>query len=514
MHIRNLRELAAKVSGFQCTNFDLMKYSAWRIQTLVKTVLKDCCIELEDSAEEIDRAASSTNHFDYLKIRRPTPEDIARKYQVICSPSEESIIKVFPTIVPHLIQYVKEIFVDEIPQGQNGLRGLDEKKVEQSLFKVRKAKENNGFRELVDEVCEILHQLCMKNRDIDPSAEMETWGEHLAILSMLNFLKRFFQHCKQDLRLHKRLLQFSGRLRDINSNRVDIADDPLMRDFSDISQSLINFAKFDPSKLVIFELTGPQKCRVGYCESVCYDEHHDIFYQWFHIEKESEEVLQLHATALVHIDGEIREIGAFQSKIMLNASWEEAFEKCMVNFPDVVAAKLKDKHSNNRRVVLCSTQSEKLLKVQDVLKQELNQGIDFRGSEVTRCPLTVRTTASKAGAVVSLRLLYKWGSESIGFDSKDFNAFADFYAVAPEGNLLGKTKIVVIVVLSRWLLLWLIGTVLWDTTDSILYRGIQLIQYYIVGYNRFENSLRLEYNMYLSAVRRSFALRRLLIHEF
>ena len=432
MHIMHLKEFAVKISCLECKSVDLMKHFSRKIHILCKTILRDCCIELEDSAEGVEAAASSTDHVGYLEIRRPVPDNIGRKYQQIYSSSEESIIKTFLAIVPYLIQNIKEIFVDErISEVQNGLKGLPEEILERFVSIVRNVERDNtrnGIGQLLCVVCDILEQLCLDNCGKKPTTYIKRLGKHLAILPILDLLEPFFQHCRQDVRLHRRLELFLGYQRDVTSGRVDIADDALMRDFSNVSLSLIHFAKFDPSKLVRFELTDPTNCPVTcHREKVKYDGHRDTFSQQFNVKKESDDELQLHAIACVHVDGRICKKGAFQSIMMLNASGEEAFERCRLHFIEITVRKLKDYDLKNLRVVLCSTEKEKLSELLGVLKRELGANLlHLRRPEVTQCSLTMRTVAAKVGAVVSLRLVYKWGTEAVVLDSKDFVTPADF----------------------------------------------------------------------------------------
>ena len=454
MHVRHLRELATKLSGLQCENAELMNYFTVKIQTLCKMALRDCCMELEGSVEGVERAALSTNPVGYLEIHRAIPKDIAQKYQQVCSSSEESIIKIFLAIVPNLIQSIKEIFVDEnISEEQNGLRGLAEDTLEQFLSNVRDAEKNIRIRQLVRVVCRILERLCLENCGKQPTTKIVNWGETLAIPSMLSFLEPFSQNHKQGIRLHKRLELFSKRLTDIISDQVDTADKVFIRDISNLTLSLIHFAKFSPSKLVRFELTSSTNSSVT-CDSennndnVHYDKRHETFSQWFEIRKESEDELRLHANALVHVDGRICKKVAFQSVITINASAEEAFDACMTNFIDVTAMKLKDNDSQNLRVVLCSTQKEKVTEVLEVLKRKLSEEVvNFRQSEVTQCHLKIRSITSEAETFLSLRLFYKWGSDVVGLDSKDFVNLADSSVgrtCTPEVQFVGKIKLLVI----------------------------------------------------------------------
>ena len=81
MYIRHVRRLARKISGLQCVNADSQSYFIHKIQALCKSVFRDCCIELESSSDDVERAAAFTNHAEYLiqsmEILRPIPEDIA-----------------------------------------------------------------------------------------------------------------------------------------------------------------------------------------------------------------------------------------------------------------------------------------------------------------------------------------------------------------------------------------------------------------------------------------------------
>ena len=446
MHIMHLKEFAGKTSRLKYTDADKMKYFSCRIQNLCEMILRDCCIELEDSAEGMEKAASSTNHVGYLEFRQLIPNDIGRQCQQICSSSEESILKTFLAIVPYLIQTIKKIFVERISEVQNGLRGLPEDMLERFVSNVRDVEQNNtsyGIRKLLCVVCDILEQLCLYNCGKQPTAAIKRWGKHLAFLDILEFLEPFFQHCPQDVRLHKRLELFSGCQRDIASGRTDMANELLMCGFSNVSRSLIDFAKFDPLKLVRFELTDSTNSPVScHCENVKYDRDCETFSQQFDVKKESEDEIQLHAIARVHVNGKICKKGAFQSVMMLNASGEEAFDRCRTPFVEVTVLKLKDNNFKNLQVVLCSTQKEKLSEVLDVLRRELGADLlDLRRPEVTQCPLTIRTVAAKVGAVVNFQLVYKWGMDAVVLDSKDFVTFADFSASCtsvPEVELVGK----------------------------------------------------------------------------
>ena len=430
MHIRHLRKLAAKILGFQCTNVDSQNYFIRNIHDLCKSVFRDCCIELEVSADSVERAASSTNHAQYLiqsiESRCPLPIEIKKKYQEVCSSFKVSTIRSFLIVVPYLIQNVKDIFVDEkmseVPQ--NGLRGLPKEKLKELVSSVRKAEENHSRLDLFHCSCDILEPLCLENYGKDANTGIEKWGESMAILPMLNYLKPFFHHSYQDVRLHKRLDLVSCCLRKSIADREHI-DEVSVHDLSNVLMSLIEFAKIDPSKVVRFELNGPTdlpcSCTL---ETVMYDKLKNTYSQVFRIsKKETEDELYLHATARVCINGEIVEIGTFQSTIMLTSSSESALNEYLTRSHDVTVTKLRDKNSGNLRVVFFSAQKEKLL---DIPRKELRQHVvDLNRSKVTQCPLSIRSrVTSKADKFLSLRLMYKWGSEVVLLDSKDFEPFA------------------------------------------------------------------------------------------
>lgn len=450
MHVRHLREYAAKISGLQRTDANLMEYFAGQIQSLCNTLLRDCCIELETSAEGVERAASSSSYVQYMEIHRPVPEDIKERYPEIFPSPNESIkapnesINAFVAVVPNLIQITKEIFAEEeVSKVQNGLRGLLKETIEQFDLSIRNAKRNNKVGQLVYDVSRILERLCLKNCD-QPSIEIEKWGENLAVLHMLEVLKPFYKYCKQDVRLYKRLELFSGRLRDIVSERVDITDGVILRDFYNVSLSLVNFAKFDPSKLVKFELINTTNVAMTlHSESVEYDSSLDTFSQSFHLKKNLGDELQLCVVACVHIDGQIGKRGAFQSVIVINPSGEEVLNRCMIHFVDVAAIKLEEQASDVLQVCLCSTKKQKLLEALDDLKKKLGTDLVETRQEVSKSPLKIRTVNTEQ-TVVSLRLVYKWGSEAVSLDSKDFLTLADSSAggtCIPEVHLVGKSEL-------------------------------------------------------------------------
>ena len=455
MHVRHLREYAAKISGLQRTDANLMKYFARKIQYFCNTLLRDCCIELETSAEGVERAASSSSYVQYMEIHRPVPKDIKERHPEIFSSPEEPTkstestestksTKAFVAVVPNLIQITKEIFVEEeVSKVQNGLRGLPKETIKQFDLNIRNAQRNNKVGQLVYEVSRILEQLCLENCDL-PSIETKKWGENLAVLHMLEVLKPFYKYCKQDVRLYKRLELFSGCLRDIVSEQVDITDGVVLRDFCNVSLSLVNFAKFDPAKLVKFELINSTNVAMTlHSEIVEYDSSLDTFSQSFHLKKNPGDELQLCVVACVHIDGQISKRGAFQSVIVIKPSGEEVLNRCMVHFVDVAAIKLEEQALDVLRVCLSSTKKQKLLEALDDLKKKLGTDLVETRQEVSKSHLKIRTVDTEQ-TVVSLRLVYKWGSEAVSLDSKDFLTLADSSAggtCIPEVHLVGKSEL-------------------------------------------------------------------------
>ena len=112
MHIRRLRKLAKTITGLQVHNTDLVRYLSRKATILCNSVLRDCCLELNQ-----DEVFSSSNNADsfvkqFIENRQPMLEDISTKYKLVCSQSDESRTSIFLAIVPHLMQTIKEIFVD------------------------------------------------------------------------------------------------------------------------------------------------------------------------------------------------------------------------------------------------------------------------------------------------------------------------------------------------------------------------------------------------------------------
>ena len=439
MHIRHLRELGVKIQELKREDVDLMRYFTDKIKSLCKTILTDCCIQLARSAKEAERAASSEEHANYLDVCQKISHDTASKYQQMCSSTKEPIATNFLDFVPDLIQDIKAIFRDQmIPDVQNGLRGLSKDTLDRLASQLREAERESKIRQLVCEVCKILEELCVNNCDNQhPAVLIRKWGESLGIWSMLEFLQSFFQKSPEDVRLHKRLELFSRCTRDIMSDVVD-ADHVFMLGFYDVSFSLVHFAKFDPAKLVRFELTDSANSPVTWgSEGIRYDCQNDTFSQLFCFRKDEEGELLLRVVARVPVKGKIHDgqIGAFQSVIRLPVCEEKTFDTCFetcktrVAVSDIAVTKVHvNKDSQNIQVVLCSTQKLKLESLLDDLREEpeLQELVDWKESQVTPCHLTVRTVVStKPETVLRLRLVYKWKSEAVFLDSEDFVAHAD-----------------------------------------------------------------------------------------
>ena len=442
MHISHLRQLALKITGLQGINTDIVKNFSCKATTLCYSVLRDCGIELGISPEDVERTASSSNQADYVIEpfikREQLSDEIAKNYKRVCSFSEEPNTRIFLAIVPHLIQDIKEIFVDRdrlVPQ--NGLKGLLEKDINQFLSSVSNAQQYSRFKELVYVECQILEMLCLENRNQTSAAEIKKWSKRLAIDQMLNFLARFFQDGEADIKLCKRLDLFCCRLRDTLLTDDKGVDEDFMQDFSNVIRELLDFAKFDPSKLVRFELVdsknSPLSCNSSDVDNVEHDEYDGTYSQRFIIKKESEDELQLGAAACVHIDGSICKKGAFQSVIMLNQSGMDAFNRCMSRFStaDIAVMKMeaKNTHSGNLQIVLYASQKEKLSELIQIFKRELSEDkVDLSHSEVSQCYLSMRCIDFTKEKVLRLRLVYKWGSEAVALDSNDFVTFSDYSA--------------------------------------------------------------------------------------
>ena len=425
MHIDHLRELAVEIQSLNREDPHLMEYFSMQIRTLCRdSILKDCCIEL-------DADVSVENYPRFLSIRQQVTEDVALKLETICSSSTTSIIEDFFSMVPFLIQAIKDIFRKENHLTvQNGLRGLPKESVSQHESKVRDAFRNKDIFRLVYEVCRVLESLCLNNCEKHSTEEIENWSESLGIWNMAEFLRKFFQS-RQDGKLHKRLQLFSRSLRRISEDVRKIKEIE-MRYFYNVSLNLIKFATFDPSKLVRFEITDSTNSPVTcYSEAIKYDRPHDTFSQQFEVRKESEDELELGATARVHLDGRIRKVGAFESAIVLSPSSEEELASFPISTPQV-AVKRERTGSGNLRVLLSSTRRKTISEALCVLQRELGDDIVDRGQvKIAESHLKVCCFFEAVG-LVRLRLLYKWRSEAISVESKDFVVIGESSAADPS----------------------------------------------------------------------------------
>ena len=426
MHIEHLRELAVTIVGLQHKEPNMMKHLGQKIKKLCNSILRDCCIEMATSKEDLDLAISTENCASLLEVHRQIPEDVAKKYKHMCLCPEESIAANFLMIVPRIVQCIKEMFRDEIvPQAQSGLRGVpDDKTLKNISSDIQKAAKDRSIFRLLSEVCNILENLCLNNND-DRSTEDEIheWGGSAMIIVMLKFLEKFFQ-TSEARRLHKRLHVISVAIRDIMSNPTDFEGN-FLRDFHNVALSLLTFAKFDPSQLVRFKLNDPNTSSNSRGnDGLRYDKSKEIFSQLFWISKESDDELQLEAVAHVHINGRIRSIGAFESLVALPSSCSMAIDKVPISSLSV-AVKREHDDSGNLRVTLYATEKEKISRTLRYLENELGAHVvDLSQTEIIPSHLKMRSFA-KAGTLVRLRLVHKWGSEALVLDSNDFMTLAD-----------------------------------------------------------------------------------------
>ena len=306
---------------------------------------------------------------------------------------------------------------------QNGLKGLPKESVSQFESNVRDAFLKKGSLKLVYEVCGVLASLCLNNCKKHSTEEIENWCESLAMWHMCEFLKEFFQS-RQDSKLHNRLKLFSRSLRRITRDVGKIKEIEI-RYFYNVSLNMITFATFDPSKLVRFEITDSANSPVTcYSEDIKYDRSHDMFSQQFEFRKETEGELRLRVIAHVHLDGKIREVGAYESVFMVPTLSREKLANC-AKFSLPVAVKTERTDSGDLRVVLSSTRRETISEALCVLQRELGDDIvDSKQIKTKESHLTVCCFV-EAVRMVRLRLQYKWRSEAISVESNDFVAVGD-----------------------------------------------------------------------------------------
>ena len=431
MHIEHLRELAVTIVGLQNKDTNMMKHFEQKIEKLCNSILRDCCIEMATSRKDLDLAISTENCAGLLESYRQIrqiPSDIAEKCQLLfmTRDSESTISADFLVIVPQLVQTIKEIFRDEkVPHQQNGLRGVrDETAFQKMVSNIQEAAKEEKIFNLFCEVSYILEHLCLNNNgNRSTENEIHQWGSSNMIISMLQFLEKFFQSSEEQ-RLFKRLQVFSFNIRDIMLNPEGFERN-FLRDFHNVALSLLKFAKFDPSQLVRFELSDPtNSCHTQGNDGLKYDKSEEIFSQLFWIIKESDGKLQLEAIAHVHIHGHIRSIGAFESLIILPVSCSMAIDRLPIDSLSVAVGREHD-DSGNLRVTLSATQKEKISKALKYLENELGTDVvDLSQTDITPSHLKMRSLA-KAGTLVSLRLVHKWESEKLVLESNDFVALAD-----------------------------------------------------------------------------------------
>jgi len=381
---------------------------------------------MAESKEDLDLATSTENCASLLEVNGKITEDVAKKYEHMRLSPDESITANFLMIVPHLVQCIKEIFRDEkIPKVQSGLRGVPDETILNNIASEiqEAAKDKNLFR-LLSEVCNILERLCLNNNDNRSTEDkIREWGRSAMVIAMLEFLEKFFQSSEAQ-RLHKRLYVFSVAIRDIMVNPAPFEGN-FLSDFHNVALSLLTLAKFDPSQLVRFELQDSSNSSSSQGnDGLKYEKSEDTFSQLFWIRKESDDELRLEAIAHVHINGHIRSIGAFESVITLPASYSETIDRIPISALSV-AVKREQDDSKNLRVTVSATQKEKISKALKYLENELGADVvDLSQTEITPSHLKMRSFA-KAGTLVRLRLVHKWGSETLVLDSNDVGSFAD-----------------------------------------------------------------------------------------
>lgn len=397
--------LEKKILSLEHRNPQCIDHLAREIHILCNDIFRDCCIEVAGCDERVETASPTEDYVHFLKMHRKVPEDEAQMYLEMSSSSKEAKFGNFLACLHALIQAVKEIFRAEvIPEVQTGLKGLPKEIVERLTSNFCVALQNDDIFKLICEVCETLKKLCLNNSASQSTDEIERWARSNAILALLYLLKRFFQS-KEEIRLYKRLQVISYSLAAIMSNPCAV-DKSLIRDFNNIALSLLEFAKFDPNKLVKFELlesTGIS--RVPFSSLQYTKPPHDTFSQTFRFRKECEDELCLHATAHVHINGQMCTVGAFQAVIMLPAIYEEAFNRSEINTLPV-AIQMRHHDAENLEVVLYAMQRASVVRALECLETELGEAMQWCKTEITKCPLKMRSVV-KAKNVVSLTLVYK-----------------------------------------------------------------------------------------------------------
>lgn len=402
MHINHLRDLAKVILTLEHKNPQCLDHLAREVHILCKNVLRDCCIEVAGSDERVEAASSTENYVHFLEMHQKLPRDKAQIYQEMSSSTKETKIGNFLSCLHDLIQAIKMIFhVEVIPEVQTGLRGLPEEIIDQLASSFRDALQSEDILKLISKVCETLKKLCLNNSTNQSTDEIEMWASGNAILALLYFLKRFF-HSKEEIRLYKRLQVISSSVAGIISN-LSAVDKILIRDYNNISLSLLEFAKFDQNKLVKFELFDSSGVSLVPFYSLEYTKPpHDTFSQEFEFRKECGGELNLDAIAHVHINGRLRTVGAFQAKFMLPAIHEDAFNRSSI---DTLPVAVQTRHHNSEtlEVVLYAIQRMDVVKALKCLERDLGEVKQWHMMEITQSHLKMRTCveAGKGGAPTS-----------------------------------------------------------------------------------------------------------------
>lgn len=130
MHITHLRELAYSIRSLNHGDHDVMKYVEDEIRNQCRSILRDCCIEMANSTEDMKWASSIENHTDVLVTRGIVSDEVSQQFKAMSSSADNVVKTNFLVLVPHLVQAVKEIFRDEsVPPSQSGMRGLGKETV-------------------------------------------------------------------------------------------------------------------------------------------------------------------------------------------------------------------------------------------------------------------------------------------------------------------------------------------------------------------------------------------------
>lgn len=432
MHITHLRELATSILGLNHEDRDMMKYLENEIRNLCRSILRDCCIEIANSKEDMKWASSIENHTNILVTKGIVSNEVSQRYKAMFSSAENVVKDNFLRLVPHLVQAVKDIFRDEsIPLSQSGMRGLDEETVTRIASAIQNAAKDKKILSLFIQVSNILEKLCHENNN-NPSQstdeKIQEWGRSVMVITMLDSLEDIFETAGSDpRRLRERLRVASLYLKDIMLD-PKAYEGIFLQDFHNLSLSLLKFSKFDPSQLVRFELIDPNDSSNTQSKDLLkyqmFLSRRMRFSQLFWINKKSEGDLKLEAVAHVHIDGHHRKIGAFESTITIPQACSEVIDK-LLNASLPVAVERNYDFWEEIRVTLYSTQKQNVRKALEYLERELGEEVvDLKKEKIAESRLKCRSFA-KAGTDVKLRLIHEWGSETISLESDHFLALSD-----------------------------------------------------------------------------------------